>query len=98
MSEQAPKPSSSPPLASVEADFCGTIFGFFTRTISLLRESSLDGDQRKIVAERIHSLIDNATVEMKQTKQLDLTKPLQAAYDEIKRLIEELSAEADDGN
>jgi len=35
----------SPKLASVEADLAGSLFGFFTKTIALLRESSLDDDQ-----------------------------------------------------
>jgi len=40
-------------------------------------------------------LIDNAKAEMQRTKQLDLSEPLQAAYDEIKRLVDELSGNAD---
>jgi len=85
----------SPKLASFESDLAGSLFGFFTKTITLLRESSLDDDQKKVVGERINTLIDNAKVEMQRTKQLDLSEPLQAAYDEIKRLVDELSGNAD---
>jgi len=85
----------SPKLASVETDLAGSLFGFFTKTTNLLRESSLDDDQKKVVGERINTLIDNAKADMQRTKQLDLSEPLQAAYDEIKRLVDELSGNAD---
>lgn len=97
MKDQAPKSTVQPTLASVETNFIGTLFGFFTKTMTLVRESSLDDDQKKVVAGRINSLIDNAKDEIQRTKQLDPSKPLQAIYDEIKRLVDELSGAADGG-
>ena len=54
MPEQPDKPSA----ASVEADLFGTLFGFSQKMIALLRESSLDDEERKIVADRIKTLLD----------------------------------------
>ena len=80
-----------PTLVSVEADLFGTLFAFHKRTMTLLRESSLDDEKMNIVADRIKTLLDAATAEMKATQQVNLTQRLDAAYDEVKRLVEELS-------
>ena len=73
-----------PPLASVEVDLFGALFAFHQKTITLLRESSLEDEKLKVVGERIKTLLDNVTAEMKRTKQLNLTEPLEAAYEEVK--------------
>ena len=44
------------------------------------------------MGDRIKTLLDVATAEMKETNQLDLAQRLDAAYDEVKRLVDELSA------
>jgi hypothetical protein len=79
------------PLAAVEADLFGAIFGFHTRIVSLLRGSSLDGDKLKVVADRIKTLLDAVTAELNGTQPLSVTQRLEAAYDEAKRLVDELS-------
>jgi hypothetical protein len=97
MTEQSPKPPSPPTLASVEADWIGTLFGFHMKTMTLLRESSLDDEKMKIVADRINTLLDDTTAEMKRTQQLNIKERLEAAYDEVKRLVDELSGLPDGG-
>ena len=87
MTEQPNKPH----LASVEADLFGAIFGFHKKTMTLLRQSPLDDEKLNVVADRIKTLLDNATAEVKRTQQLNLTERLEAAYDEVRRLINELS-------
>ena len=91
MTEQSPKPPSPPTLASVEADWLGTLFGFHTKTMTLLRGSSLDDEKMKVVADRINTLLDDTTAELKRTQQLNIKERLEAAYDEVKRLVNELN-------
>jgi hypothetical protein len=85
-----------PNLASVEADLFGTLFAFHKKAVSLLRESSLDDENKKVVAVRIKTLLDNTTAEMKTTKQPNVAERLDAIFEEAKRLVDELS-QSDDG-
>jgi hypothetical protein len=91
MKKQTSKPSDQPTLASVEADLVKVIFGFHTKTVTLLRQSSLDDEKLKVVADRIKTLLDVATAAMNETQQMNLTQRLEAAYGEVKRLVDELS-------
>ena len=86
-----PKQPNKPSLASVEADLFGAIFGFHQKTMTLLRQSSLDDEKMKVVGERIKTLLDNATAEMERTQQMNVTERLAAAFEEVKRLVEELA-------
>ena len=97
MPEQPNKPPPQPTLASVEADLIGAIFGFHTKTMTLLRQSSLDDEKLKVVSGRLKTLLDTATAEMNGTQQMNLTERLEAAYDEVRRLVDELSVSADGG-
>lgn len=85
------------PLASVEADLFGTFFAFHKKTMTLLRESSLDDVKLRVVADRIKTLLDDATAHMKAAPQVNLAERLEAAYEEAKRLVGELS-QSDDGD
>ena len=84
------------PLAAVEADLFGGIMEFHKRTMTLLRESSLDDEKLKLVGDRLKTLLDDATADMKATQQPNLSERLEAAYEEAKRLVDELS-HSDDG-
>ena len=90
MTESINKPPIQAPLASLEANLFGTIFDFHRKTMALLRQSSLDDDQLELVADRIKTLLEDANAEIKRTKDLNVTGRLQAAYDEIERLIDQL--------
>ena len=94
MDEQADSPQDNPDLRSLETDLVGTLFGFHERTMTLLRNSGLDDDKIKLVADRIGQLLREATTEMERTKNLDLSGPLVSAYEEVRRLVEELSEQA----
>ena len=72
-------PPSPPTLASVEANWMGTLFGFHMKTMTLLRGSSLDNEKMKVVADRIKTLLDDTTAEMKRTQQLSIKERLEAA-------------------
>lgn len=60
-----------------------------------MRQTSLDEKQLKTVAERIQSLLDDATAEAKRPQHLDVRERLKAVYDEVKRLVDELSGSPD---
>ena len=83
--------SKTPTVTAVEGDFFGAIMEFYTKTMTLVRQASLDEEKKKVVGKRINILLDDITAEMKRTKQWSLTGPLQAAYVEVKRLVDELS-------
>jgi len=91
MDEQTNEPRDKPNLASFEADLFGAIFGFHNKTMTLLRQSSLDDDALDLVADRIKQLLDDATAEMKRTKDMNLAGPLESAYEEVKNMVDELS-------
>ena len=94
MDEQADSPQDNPDLRSLETDLVGTLFGFHERTMTLLRNSGLDADKIELVADRIGQLLREATAEMERTKNLDLSGPLKSAYEEVKRMVEELSEQS----
>ena len=91
MDEQTDKPQDSPDLTSLEGDLFGALFRFHEKTMALLRQSSLDNDKLDLVADRIQQLLDDATAEMKRRKDMNLVGRLESAYEEVKRLVEELS-------
>jgi hypothetical protein len=95
MDEKTDKPQDSPDLASFETDLFGAFFGFHRKAMDLLRNSGLDDGKMKLVADRISQLLDDATAEMKRTKNLDLSGPLESAYEEVKRMVEELSEQGE---
>ncbi len=93
MTEQPNQPS----LAAIEADLFGVLFGFHKKTMTLLRQSSLDDEKLNVVADRINTLLDAATAEVKRTKQLNIKEQLEAAYEEVERLVDHLSGLSDGG-
>jgi ribosomal protein L11 methylase PrmA len=56
-----------------------------------MRNSGLDDDKRESVSKRIEQLLEDATAEMKRTKNLSLSGLLDAAYEEVKSMVDELS-------
>ena len=94
MDEQTNERQDNPDLASFETDLFGALFGFHRKAMDLLRNSGLDDDKIKLVADRIGQLLREATAEMKRTKNLDLSGPLESAYKEVKRMVEELSEQS----
>jgi hypothetical protein len=97
MKSQADNVLPQPNLASVEADLFGAIFGFHKKVMTLLRQSSLDEEKLGVVADRIKTLLDNAAADVKQSQPLNVAERLEAAYEEAKRLVDELSGSHDGG-
>jgi hypothetical protein len=92
------EPTPKPPLTSVEADLFGGVFGFHRKAMTLLRQSSLDDEKRKLVADRIKTLLNSITAELKGPQQMILKERMDAAFDEVKRLVDELSGFLAGGN
>lgn len=93
MTEQPNKPTA----ASIESNLMGSLFGFHTKIVTLLRSSSLDDEKMNVVSDRIKTLLDAATADMKLTQQFNMTERLEAAYDDVKQLVEKLSGPSGGG-
>jgi hypothetical protein len=93
--ERKAEDAAKPDLASVEGDLFGALFGFYDKAMTLLRQSSLDEEKLKMAGEAINQVFANVTDEMKRTRNLNLTGPLEAGYEEVCRLVEELSSKKD---
>ena len=85
------KPVDEPSLASFEGNLFGAVLDFYEKTMTLLRQSSLDEEKLKVAGEAISQMFKKVTAEMKRTGNLNLTGPFEAGYEEIRRLVEELS-------
>ena len=86
------KPVEEPSLASLEGDLFGALFGMHQRISALLRQSSLDETKLNLLSERIELVIENMTDAMKQSRDLNLAKRLDSAYEEIRSYAAELSS------
>jgi hypothetical protein len=91
MDDKTNKPPDTPSLGSIEGGLFGAIFGFHKRTMTLLRESDLDDEEVGVVENRIEQLLEEVTTNVKRTKDFNLEGPLESAYEEVQRLVEELS-------
>lgn len=89
MDDQSNKPS--PSLHSVEVDLFGALFGFHKKVMVLLRAANLGDEKLGIAGERIHFLMDKATEEIKRTHDLNIQPRLDSMYEEVQRMVEELS-------
>ena len=91
MNEPSKKPQDKPDLASFEANALGAVFGFYEKTITLLRQSSLDEEKKKVAGERIGQLMQNVSDEVERSGDWNVAKRLDSAYEEVKRLVDELA-------
>jgi uncharacterized membrane protein YukC len=91
MDERSSKFPIESNLNNMEQDLFGVLFGFHKKTMDLLRNSGLDDDKRESVSKRIEQLLADATEEMKRTKNLSLSELLDAAYEDVKSMVDELS-------
>lgn len=90
--ERKTKDASKTDLASAESDLFGALFGFSEKAMALLRESSLDEEQLKMAAKAITRVLENVRDEMNRTGNPNLAGPLEAGYEEVRRLVAELSS------
>ncbi len=91
MPDEKQDPPDKPNLASVERTLFEALFGFHTKTITLLRNSSLDEGQKLLVADRIKTLYADIAAQIQPLKDFDLESRLDAAYEEVEQLVEKLS-------
>ena len=91
MDDQTDKDQNTPNLNSIESGLMGALLGFHVKTMNLLRESNLDDEKLKLVSARIELLIDGVTAEIKGSTNLDVQGRLDSAYEEVKRMVDELS-------
>lgn len=97
MSEQSKKRPAEPNLSSIEGNLFGGLFSFHKKVMDLLRQSSLDDEKLNLVADRIKTLLADTTTDMERTKDANVADRLEAAYDEVQRLVDELSGSHDGG-
>ena len=91
MAQQPDKPLIQLGLASGEGGLLGALLVFHQRIMTLLRGSSLAEEKVKLVSEQVMLLLDDATAEMKRSKDLDLHGRLESVYEQAKRLVDDLS-------
>lgn len=91
MDERSSKFPIESNLADLEQDLFGVLFEFHKKTMDLLRNSGLDDDKLESVSKRIKQLLADATAEMERTKNLSLSELLDAAYEDVKNMVDELS-------
>jgi hypothetical protein len=91
MDDETNKPPDAPALHSFEGGLFGALFGFHKRVMALLRAANLDDGNVRIAGERIHLLIEKATEEIKRTRDLNIQPRLDSMYEEVQRLVDELS-------
>lgn len=91
MDERSSKFPIESNLADLEQDLFGVLFEFHKKTMDLLRNSGLDDDKLESVSKRIKQLLADATAEMKRTKNLNVSEFLDAAYEDVKNMVDELS-------
>jgi len=89
MDDQTSRPPDTP-IHALEGDLFGTIFGFHKKIMALLRAANLPDDKLGVVSERINHLLNTTTQEMKRTQDLNIQPRLDARYEEVQRLVDEL--------
>jgi hypothetical protein len=90
MDERKRKSPDNPNLAAFEGNLFGALFAFHKNVTDLLRNSGLDDDKLTLILARIEQLLDEAASEVKRTKNLDLARSLESAYEELKSMVDEL--------
>lgn len=92
MPEEPRDQPAEPNLSSIEGNLFGALFSFHEKTMKLLRQASLEDDKLNVVTVRITRLLEDTTAEMERTKDFsNLAHRLDAAYAEVKRLVDESS-------
>lgn len=95
MPQQNEKRPAEPDLSSTESSLFEAMFGFHNKVMALLRQSSLDDEKLKLAADRIKTLLADTTAEMVRMKDFDVEGRLEAAYEEVQRLVDELTGSHD---
>ena len=91
MNDKTNKPPETPRLDCIEGGLFGAVFGFHKKVMALLRAANLDDEKLDIADERVKSLMSEVTDEIRRTGKFDIQERLESAYEEVERLVAELS-------
>lgn len=89
MDDQTSRPADTP-IHALEGDLFGALFGFHQKTMTMLRAANLPDDKLGVVSERINHLLNTTTQEIKRTQGLNIQPRMDAMYEEVQRLVDEL--------
>jgi hypothetical protein len=90
MDDQTSRPPDTP-IHALEGDLFGTIFGFHKKVMALLRAANLDDGKVDIAFAHLTLLIAKVREDIKLTNDLNIQPHLDSMYDQMKRLVDELS-------
>ena len=85
-------PPDTPGLHALEGNLFGAIFGFHKKVMTLLRGAGLADDKLGVASERIGHLLRETTEGIKSTKDLNIQPRLDAMYEDVQRMVDELVA------
>ena len=91
MDDKTNKPPETPRLDSIEGGLFGAVFGFHKKVMTLLRAANLGDEELDIAADRVRLLLAEVTDEIRRTGNFDIQDRLESAYEEVERLVAELS-------
>jgi hypothetical protein len=83
--------ADSPSLPSLEGGLFGALFGFHQKVMALLRAANLDDDKLDIAADHLKLLMAKVREDIKLTHDLNIQPRLDSMYEELERLVDELS-------
>jgi SAM-dependent methyltransferase len=89
--DQPQKPQDTP-IHALEGGLFGAIFGFHKKVMALLRAANLPDDKLGVASERIGHLLREMTEGIKSTKDLNIQPRLDAMYEDMQRMVDELAA------
>jgi len=91
MDEQTSRPPDTP-IHALEGGLFGAIFGFHQKLMTLLRGAGLADDKLGVASERIGHLLDTIKQDITVRHDLNIQPRLDAMYEEVQRLVDELVA------
>lgn len=94
MVEQDSKSPNKSNSTTFEGNLFGVLFVFHKKAMDLLRNAGPEDDKLKLVSERLTQLLADVTAEAERTRNWDLARPLELAYEEVKHMVDELSGSA----
>lgn len=85
------EPPGGPSLDCLEGGMFGALLDFHQKAMTLLRTANLDDEKVRTVGERLHLLMNETTEHIKRTRDLNIQPRLDSMYEEVKRLVDDLT-------
>ncbi len=92
MIDPTSKPPGIPLIHALESNLFGAIFEFHKKVMALLRAANLPNDKLAVASERIDHLLRETTEEIKSIQDLNIQPRLDAMYEDVRRMVDELVA------